>query len=556
MLIDAPAALACPLCGLPLDPAIASLTHGLEPRHARWLMAQHPHWTAGQPVCPDCVHTAVQALNRQSSPSSLHAELDLSYPVYSLDDVGILPTPLRLHANPRYAGRGVTLAFLDSGFYPHLDLIEPHGRIKAHIDATLSEPMEKSGFRRAEATSWHGLMTTCVAAGNGQQSGFAFRGLAWQSSLVLVRTGNRRGRRIPDRDIIRALRWVLDHHAEYDIRVVNISLGGDIASNGLAQPLDDLAEEAVAEGLVVVAAAGNGGVNRIIPPASAPSVITVGGLDDQNSLDHRFHRMWRSSYGLGVDGALKPDVIAPAIWVAAPMLPHTWVHNEAVALWRLAEAPDRELLKFLKTDLAEARFKKETLRRPLSEIRAVVRARLREQKYIHPHYQHVDGTSMAAPIVTSLVAQMLEANPSLTPGKVKDILSRTAQPLRFVSQTEQGHGVVSAPLAVAAALRERGGALAGLPLSPRLTPDTVTFYCYQPGARQVSLVGGFNGWKPAAGAMWESRPDVWQIILPTPPAGAHAYKFLVDAEHWTHDVENPARTADGAGGCFSILTVA
>src|SRR5207247_1048842 len=83
-------------------------------------------------------------------------ELDLSYPVYSLDDTHLLPTPVRLHANPRYTGRGVTLAFLDSGFYPHPDLAEPDDRIRGHIDATLLEPVEKPAFRRAEPTSWPG----------------------------------------------------------------------------------------------------------------------------------------------------------------------------------------------------------------------------------------------------------------------------------------------------------------------------------------------------------------------------------------------------------------
>src|SRR5205085_199898 len=120
----------------------------------------------------------------------------------------------------------------------------------------------------------------------------------------------------------------------------------------------------------------------------------------------------------------------------------------------------------------------------------------------------------------------------------------------------QGYGVVSAPLAVAAALRGRGGALAGLALSPRVSPDTVTFYCYQPGARQVSLVGTFNNWQPAAGAMWECRPGVWQIILPALARGPHTYKFLVDDEHWTHDLDNPARIADGTGGFFSLLSIA
>ena len=41
--------------------------------------------------------------------------------------------------------------------------------------------------------------------------------------------------------------------------------------------------------------------------------------------------------------------------------------------------------------------KRETLRRPLHEVRGVIRRRIMERKYITPHYQHVDGTSTAAP---------------------------------------------------------------------------------------------------------------------------------------------------------------
>jgi serine protease AprX len=237
------------------------------------------------------------------------------------------------------------------------------------------------------------------------------------------------------------------------------------------------------------------------------------------------------------------------------MLPRTWVHNEAMFLWRLEQMPDSELARFLLTDRAEARFKKETLRRPLPDVRAIIRRRIMEQKYIHAHYQHVDGTSMAAPIVTAIVAQMLEANPRLHPAQVKQILLETAEPLSFVPAAEQGAGVVSAPRAVAAALRASGGALQGFPMSPRLTSAAVTFYCHAPEARAVALAGSFNGWRTDEGALWEARPGLWQIMLPPPPPGEHAYKFLLDGERWTHDVENPARAEDGCGGFHSLLRI-
>jgi serine protease AprX len=555
MIISAPAALACPICGQALDPAIARLNQQLDDRTVRLLQTLHPGWARGSGVCPDCVQRAVAGLHDRRSAASLHAGLELSFPVYASDEAELLPTPVRLHANPHYTGRGVTLAFLDSGFYPHPDLTLPRDRIGVYVDATLNEPAPKTRFRRAGPSSWHGLMTTTVAAGNGAQSGGRYRGLASEAELVLVKTGNRRSRRIPDRDIQRALRWVVDHHAEYAVRVINISLGGDFPTTGAFSPLDSLVEEAVAEGLVVVAAAGNSGHNQLIPPASAPSAITVGGLDDQNSLDSRFHRMWRSSYGPGVGGVAKPEVIAPAIWVAAPILPHTWVHTEAMFLWRLLRLSDRELARFLNTELAEARFKKETVCRPLPEVRGVIRRRIMERKYIDTHHQHVDGTSMAAPIVTSLVAQLIEANSTLTPRAIKEIITSTAEPLPYVPRVEQGHGVINAARAVAAALRAPGGQLKGLPVSPRTTFQGVTFIALAPGAREVSLVADFNGWQPSAGAMWETRPGAWQIIVSPPPLGQHTYKFLVDGERWIHDVENPARIDDGCGGYYSRLTV-
>ena len=84
--------------------------------------------------------------------------------------------------------------------------------------------------------------------------------------------------------------WVLNNYQRFEIRIVNISLGGDSPTTGKFTELDELVEEAVSHGLVVVVAAGNTGHRIIVPPASAPSAITVGGLNDQNHLDPRYRR--------------------------------------------------------------------------------------------------------------------------------------------------------------------------------------------------------------------------------------------------------------------------
>jgi hypothetical protein len=55
---------------------------------------------------------------------------------HGLNRYAVIPTALRLQADTELAGRGVTMALIDSGFYPHPDLTEPVNRIVAMADVT------------------------------------------------------------------------------------------------------------------------------------------------------------------------------------------------------------------------------------------------------------------------------------------------------------------------------------------------------------------------------------------------------------------------------------
>src|SRR5215203_6236560 len=208
-----------------------------------------------------------------------------------------LPVPVRMDADDRYTGRGVTVAFLDSGFYAHKDLIEPENRILAYHN--IFEPAEDiSALEKSEVASWHGMMTSVVAAGHGHLSDGFYRSIAPKAKLVLVKIG--KSGRIPESNIEAGLRWVFANRNKYDIRIVNISAGGDFEQTYLKNPLCELVEEVVKAGVTVVCAVGNAGLlpgHPVLPPASAPSCIAVGGLDDQNSLDRARRGMYRSSYG-------------------------------------------------------------------------------------------------------------------------------------------------------------------------------------------------------------------------------------------------------------------
>ena len=365
----------------------------------------------------------------------------------------VLPTPLRLNADERFTGRGVTIAFLDSGFFAHPDLTQPQDRILAYHNI-FDPSANRTALEQGEVASWHGMMTSVVAAGNGHLSEGFYRGIAPDSSLVLVKIG--RTGRIPDAHIERGLQWILDHREEYNVRIVNISAGGDFEQTYFQSSLCKTVERAVSEGLIVVCAVGNAGMapgHPVLPTASSPSAISVGGLDDQNSLDRARRGMYRSSYGPTIDGLQKPEVIAPGIWVAAPILPHTPTADEAKLYFELDEAPDEQLVTIIEKhrqidkDLYEAR------ELPVALLRQLITIKLHEGNVINQHYKYVDGTSFSSPIVASIIACMLEANPRLTPQQVKRILIKTAERVPGIEVDRQGWGVVVPARAVEIALK-------------------------------------------------------------------------------------------------------
>jgi len=373
-----------------------------------------------------------------------------------LDVTQALPTAVRLDADERFSGRGITIAFLDSGFYAHPDLTDPVDRIVAY-HSIFADSDDRAFLHKPDVASWHGMMTSVVAAGNGHLSNGLYRSIAPEAKVVLVKIG--KTGRIPESHIETGLRWVLANREKYDIRIVNISAGGDFEQSYLKNSLSRLVEDTVSAGITVVCAVGNAGLapgHPVLPPASSPSAIAVGGLDDQNSLDRARRGMYRSSYGPTVDGLQKPEVIAPGIWVAAPILPHTPTADEAHLYAELDAAADDELStiigshKGVDKDLDEAR----ELAAPL--LRQLITIKLQEGNVINQHYKFVDGTSFASPIVASIVACMLEANPKLTPQRVKRILIDTAERVDGVAVERQGWGVVVPRKAVERALGLRG----------------------------------------------------------------------------------------------------
>jgi len=430
----------CPVCSRETPDAFVPLLVMPEELQ-KLILANAPDTWEYQAVCARCVRLFERAKEHIIQDAAMQK-----------DGSHVLSTPLRLDADDRFTGRGVTIVFLDSGFYPHVDLTAPVNRVIAYRNL-LEADGELGSLFEPDVASWHGMMTSVVAAGNGSLSNGFYRGIASSAEVVLVKLA--RTGRITEENIKEGLEWVLANREKYRIRVVNISAGGDYEQSYLNDSLSQTVELCAAHGIVVVCAVGNSGHlpnHPVFPPASSPSSIAVGGLDDNNSMNRAKRGMYRSSYGPTLDGLQKPEVIAPSIWVPAPILPNTPTAQQAALLKTLDQSEDADLHSIIDVSSGIDGELDAAAGMPVHIIRQIITLKLQEGNVITKHYKYVDGTSFSAPIVSSVAAQMLEANPALTPQQVKRILISTAERLPHYEVDRQGWGVIDPRRAVEMAL--------------------------------------------------------------------------------------------------------
>jgi len=346
------------------------------------------------------------------------------------------PGLLGLGQLPAVTGQGIGVAILDSGITPHAAL---SNRIVANVSLVPGDPSVIDGFG-------HGTHVAGIIAGNGAAAAgvtpLYTGGIAPGASLVNVRVLGNDGSAYVS-DVIAGLEWVIAHKQDYNIRVVNMSLGHPVTEKCSDDPLCQEVAKTVNTGIVVVAAAGNYGrsatgntvLGGIASPANSPYAITVGALNTWSTAGRADDTVatFSSRGPTPFDVAIKPDVAAPGVRIisleaAQSQLPTRYPQIHTAGTGNNA-------------------------------------------------YMFLSGTSMAAPIVTGGVALLLQGAPDLTPAQVKLALQTSATYLANEGLVSAGAGSVNfwgarqnAAAGLSGALLDTvvGGAVA--------TPSGVTFW--------------------------------------------------------------------------------
>lgn len=536
----------CPLCNDRVDRLLYRFHIENERVVLKRIEEKNPGWGLDDGLCSRCVdyyHTEL-VLHQRILPG-----IGPHFPVKSADDFVVLPTPLRLNADPRFTGKGVTICFIDSGFYLHDDLVKIKNRVKKIIDIT-DPKREVSFFQTPHDSAWHGTMTSVVCAGDGYSSKGLYRGIASDAELVLIKVQDNAGR-ITTENICKALQWIVKNHRQYNIRIVNMSIGDDEAVSYKNSAIDELAEKLVQEGINIVAAVGNDELAPVKPPANAVHVIAVGGINDNNIFNNDQPQAYHSSFGAAADEIFKPELVANAVWVAAPILPGTPEKEKAELLHQFAAMDDEKI-----TINSDKIFKKLGINiSKFERARDAVINEIQATKFFSPYYTHVDGTSFAAPIVSSVIAQLLEINPSLTPSQIRQVLFSTAKRFTSIDPVRQGFGYVQPRKAIFKIYKNEFVMKTHESPFVNKKKKTIEFHIQNTCASNISLVGSFNHWAQDVLLMEPAKDGSWTIKIPMLPKGRYQYKFLIDDKMWVEDVENPLREHDSFNGWNSILEV-
>ncbi len=115
----------------------------------------------------------------------------------------------------------------------------------------------------------HGTMVAGVIAARGN-NGIGVAGACWRCSLMPVKVISASGHGSAS-DIAEGILWATAHGA----RVINMSFTLSAADASIAAAV----EQARAQGVVLVAAAGNNGTTDVTYPAAFPGVVSVAGTD-------------------------------------------------------------------------------------------------------------------------------------------------------------------------------------------------------------------------------------------------------------------------------------
>ncbi len=304
-------------------------------------------------------------------------------------------------------GKDVTVAVVDTGIVPVPGLDKDD---KVTDGPDLSFESQSASTRYLDGYG-HGTHMAGIIAGEDtgydpkHPSSTMFAGVAPDAKLLNMKVATGDGGADVSQ-IIAAIDWVVANRdaSGMHVRVLSLSYGTESTQPWEVDPLAKAVENAWAHGILVVASAGNDGLDadHLVMPAADPHVLAVGAADNAGTATTSDDVV--ADFTNGGNAARRPDVLAPGKSVVSLRDPGSYIdqlHPEGLV-------PQDPAQRFFRGS----------------------------------------GTSQSAAVVAGEAALLFSAEPKLTPDQVKALLMGTARPLATANPA-QGAGVTDVGRAVA-----------------------------------------------------------------------------------------------------------
>lgn len=291
---------------------------------------------------------------------------------------------ISLSSKLNLTGKGVNVGVIDSGVYPHQDLLAPSNKIEEFIDLV-------SNYKYPYDDNGHGTSMCGIIAGSGLSSKYMYSGIAPDAKLTCYKAFDKLGKGYIS-DVLFSLEKIISEDKCKVICLPCELLTHNYYFNDL---FNTVFLKAVDKNISIIVPSGSniGLEGSIMGISTLKSCITVGGVNTSHTMTAYKY----SSCG-PYEKYIKPDLSAACVNIASLNSNTSFI-------------PEENGIKLYPRKLST-------------------------------HYKSFSGTSLAAAFISGVVALIYEKNPNLSFEDVKSIL-KLACDLGELSKNINGDGIIN-----------------------------------------------------------------------------------------------------------------
>lgn len=300
-------------------------------------------------------------------------------------------TANKVHFSDKYSlsGAGIGIGVVDSGVFPHQDLLEPSNKISLFVDLinNLNYPYDDNG---------HGTATSGILCSSGLSSNNMYRGIAPKSKLFCYKAFDKLGKGFAS-DILFSIESLINISKENNIKVLCLPFELLTHNTFIISCFNSVFKYAISKNIIPIVPSGSNlnSSPSIMGIATLDSCITVAGINTVNSII--------KTYDFSSSGPFKksekPNLCAACVNIVS-----------------LNTNPNY-----------------------ISEKNGL---KIYPNKLDAP-YKTFAGTSLATAYVSGLCALLFENNSSLTFKDIIALLKVSCEPIEDIPKFIQGEGIIN-----------------------------------------------------------------------------------------------------------------